>query len=98
MIANCPACNEQVMLVRSVIGRTITLDMKPIKKWVRDPDSHIWANCDCFSEHKCNQTCTANLNPPSNSLSDQQGMKTGQGRRALACTPLLNNTTKPILK
>lgn len=72
MIAPCNKCKQQIMAVRTIIGRTICLDTNPIRKWVQDQEGHSWAYCDCYTEHICNK------NPPSSSLFDQQGTKTGR--------------------
>jgi hypothetical protein len=51
MITKCKSCGADIMFVTTPAGRQTPVDLKPKKLWVKDPDEHIWALCDCHESH-----------------------------------------------
>lgn len=51
MITRCKGCGAEIMFVQTVAGRMHPVNLPAEKRWVKDPDAHIYALCDTHTSH-----------------------------------------------
>jgi len=51
MITKCNSCGAEIMFVRMASGKNMPVDLKPVRKIVKDPDDNVYAVADCYTSH-----------------------------------------------